>query len=86
MLVQSHAGEIVLLPALPDAWNTGSMKGLCARGGFVVDMSWKNGELVSVTLHSQAGTNCIVRYKGMKRNLKMETGKKITLNGKDLKV
>ena len=84
MLLQSHAGEIHLLPALPDAWSDGEVKGLRARGGFVVDMNFKDGELVSATIHSQTGTDCIVRYKGKKLNLNIEKGKKVELTGKAL--
>jgi len=62
MLVQSHAGEIRLLPALPQAWSTGSVNGLRARGGFEVDMSWKDGRLTEVVIHSRSGLPCRVVY------------------------
>ena len=61
MLLQSHAGEIHLLPALPKAWDTGSASGLRARGGFEVAMAWENGQLTEAHLHSTLGEACTVR-------------------------
>ena len=80
MLMQSHAGEIHLLPTLPDAWPTGSIKGLCARGGFVVDIQWKNQALSHVKILSKAGSDCKIRYKSRVIDMKTEKGKLYILN------
>jgi alpha-L-fucosidase 2 len=58
LLLQSHAGYIHLLPALPDEWHSGKISGLVARGGFVVDMVWNGGVLQEFTIHSKLGGNC----------------------------
>jgi alpha-L-fucosidase 2 len=61
MLLQSHAGEIHLLPALPNAWPNGCFRGLRARGGFEVDVTWRNGRLNNSTIRSDLGRICTVR-------------------------
>ena len=64
MLLQSHAGFIDVLPALPDSWRQGEVRGLCARGGFEVGLKWQQGVLQSVVVKSLAGEPCTLSYHG----------------------
>ncbi|MGH7972338.1 MAG: glycosyl hydrolase family 95 catalytic domain-containing protein, partial [Limisphaerales bacterium] len=81
MLLQSQYGILDLLPALPDAWLDGSVSGLCARGGYAVDLVWKAGHLATATIHSRTGEPCRVRYAGKIVELKIKGGKSLNLNG-----
>ena len=61
MLLQSHAGYIHLLPALPTDWKEGKITGMKARGGFIIDMEWSDGKLKNATITSSIGGNCRLR-------------------------
>ena len=74
MLLQSQNDEIQLLPALPKAWPTGSVKGLRARGDFEINIEWKDEKLVSATIHSLAGNPCHLRYGDITREIKIKKG------------
>lgn len=64
MLLHSHSNEIFLLPALPKAWSEGSIKGLCARGGYTINIEWKAGNLSKATIQAKHDKKCKVRSKG----------------------
>src|SRR5690606_6728701 len=61
MLIQSHDGAVHLLPAIPDVWSTGTVKGIKARGGFEIDMVWADAEVQKVTVSSAIGGNLRLR-------------------------
>jgi len=61
MLVQSHCGEIELLPALPSSWKKGKINGICARGGYELNIEWDNGKLTRCQIHSLTGSIPTIR-------------------------
>jgi len=81
MLLQSHLDEIHLLPALPKAWPAGSIKGLCARGGYQVEIQWKDGKLVQAVIHASKNGLCKVRYGQKVTQFEVLAGSNYTLQG-----
>jgi alpha-L-fucosidase 2 len=83
MLVQSHTGDIHLLPALPKAWPAGKVTGLRARGGFEVDLDWKDGRLTKAVIKSMAGLPCRVVYARRTWEFKTKAGESYPLTPAD---
>jgi alpha-L-fucosidase 2 len=79
-LIQSHAGEISLLPALPTGWTDGQVKGLCARGGYEVSMQWKGGKLQSAEIRNINGGPCNIRCGAKTASLSLKPGDVTHLN------
>ena len=85
MLLQSHeqANEgnpvVTLLPALPSVWSDGSVKGLVARGGFELDITWQQGELTAATMRSKSGNRCQIRYRDKTIPLETKAGESYDL-------
>jgi len=80
-LVQSHAGEISLLPALPPQWPDGSVRGLRARGGYEVSLEWRMGKLSSAQISNRRGGSCTVRYGERITQLSLAPREVARLNG-----
>lgn len=76
-LLQSHGDYVELLPALPAAWKNGSVTGLRARGGFELDITWKDAELSGLKLRSTGGRNLVLKYRQHLLPLTIERGKEI---------
>ena len=82
MLLQSHDGVIRLLPALPDSWKDGSVKGLVARGGFLVDLDWKDGKLRRIDIFSKLGEKIGLKYGAKQILLETKRGRTDRFNGR----
>ena len=81
MLVQSHTGKIVLLPALPSVWKDGSVKGLQCRGGFVLEeLTWKDGKSATVTVRSTVGGKLNISWNGNDQSIDTKSGKTYTIS------
>jgi len=81
MLLQSHAGEIHLLPALPGVWSSGRITGLRARGGYEVDIAWTNGKLTEATIRPLRDGDCNIRYGSSTARIDAKAGKPLRFNG-----
>ena len=81
MLLQSHSEIIEILPALPENWKAGIVKGLKARGNIEVDIEWKNGELIKLGLLSKKDDIREIMYEGIRKELKLHKGKKVWVDG-----
>lgn len=81
MLLQSHTGEVDLLPALPSAWPSGCIHGIMARGGFEVYLDWTNGRLSHVTILSKLGNDCHLQYDSKVVSFSTEKGKSYSFDG-----
>lgn len=79
MLLQSYDGMLNFLPALPKAWKSGSIKGVCARGGIEADFAWKNRKVVSATLRSRVDQTVNVRVNGKEKTVELKAGVPFTL-------
>ena len=83
MLLQSDENEISLLPALPDAWETGNVSGICARGGFEISMNWKGKKLEKVTVFSAKGGDAVLMNGKQRLEIPLKAGETKTIDWKD---
>lgn len=77
MLVQSHDGRVTLLPTLPKSWSQGKATGLRARGGFAVEMEWKDGSITQATILSHLGGPLVLRHADKEQNYSTQAGQRV---------
>lgn len=82
MILQSYDGCLDFLPALPENWRNGSIKGICARGGIVADISWKDDKVVEASLKSKADQGVRCRINGAFRDFQLKAGKTLSIQQK----
>jgi len=80
MLMQSQDAEILLLPALPKAWPSGSIKGIVARGGFELDITWVQGKLTALKVKSLLGNDAKLRYGDLYKEYEIKKGEVLVFN------
>ena len=79
MLMQSSATTITLLPALPKEWKDGSVSGICARGGFVVSMTWRDGRVTALSVTARTGGKTTLKFNGRNRKISLKAGETWTM-------
>lgn len=79
MLLQSNEERTVLLPALPEQWNSGSVKGLCGADGIVYDMVWREGALTEASLYARVDTTVTLQYKNSQKRLTLAKGETLRI-------
>ena len=76
MLIQSTPTDITLLPCLPEKWQEGNFSGLCARGGFIIDLEWKQGRVTSLAIQSRSGGSTRLHFNGREQTITLKAGQK----------
>lgn len=81
MIIQSTSDKIVLLPAIPAEWSEGTLSGVKARGGYTVDVAWKNGKVTKLVVESDNGGTTTISYNGKHKTIKIKKGQKYKVLG-----